>query len=254
MDDYIIKGELGKGAYAVVRLGIHKPSKTKVAIKIYDKFKLRDQVKKSAVKREIQVLKRINHGNIVKLFEVVENAKNIYLVTEYFQGTSLLQFIKSKPNKKIKETDLAFILKQLTCTIAYLHNNFICHRDLKLENILINKELKIMLIDFGFGCYNPDDKKSSFFCGTPSYMPPEIISKREYNAFSADIWSLGILMYVLAAGRFPFRASNEKELYQKIKIGDFGFPDGISKEVKLLVTKSLNLNPSRRLSADDVAF
>jgi len=133
---------------------------------------------------------------------------------EFVKGISLLAYLKSQPRRKLSENECLMIFKQLISGMNYLHNSNIIHRDLKLDNIIINTTNKtIKIIDYGFGCITSWDKKLTFFCGTPSYMPPEIIQKKEYIGiannlnlgFYADIWSLGILLYALLNGCFPFK-------------------------------------------------
>jgi MAP/microtubule affinity-regulating kinase len=120
-------------------------------------------------------------------------------------GISLLQYIKARPNRVVSDRVCKILVKQMLSGLHYLHENSICHRDIKLENILIEKNLSIKIIDFGFGMLNPQKKLLSFFCGTPSYMPPEIVQKRSYEGSPADIWSLGVLIYTLQCGSFPFK-------------------------------------------------
>ena len=124
---------------------------------------------------------------------------------ELVQGVSLLSFLKSKPYRKIDESDCKFIFTQIMKGMHYLHSRGVCHRDIKLENIIIDDKNNIKLIDFGFGATGPKTKLHNFFCGTPSYMPPEIVQKKDYVGSCADIWSIGILLFTLLSGSFPFR-------------------------------------------------
>lgn len=124
---------------------------------------------------------------------------------EYVKGVSLLSFLKSKPNRKIDEIDCKYIFTQIMWGIDYLHSKNVYHRDIKLENIIIDENNNIKIIDFGFGASEPKTKLLSFFCGTPSYMPPEIVLKKDYLGSQADIWSIGILLFTLLCGSFPFR-------------------------------------------------
>jgi serine/threonine protein kinase len=124
---------------------------------------------------------------------------------ELIEGLSLLSFIKSKPQRKVEEADCKYIFSQIMSGINYLHLKGICHRDIKLENIIIDNNLSIKIIDFGFGAIGPKSKLQNFFCGTPSYMPPEIVQKKDYVGSFADIWSIGILLFTLLSGSFPFR-------------------------------------------------
>lgn len=121
------------------------------------------------------------------------------------EGDSLLNFVKSQPDKKLAENLTKSIFFQIIEGISYLHSKNIFHRDIKLENIIIKSKSSIKIIDFGFGTCCPKNKLLNFFCGTPSYMPPEIILKKDYLGEYADIWSIGILLYTILCGFFPFR-------------------------------------------------
>ena len=158
-----------------------------LAVKIYHKIKLIDQPRKNSVFREIQILKKTDHINIVKLHEIIEGPKSvknlftkINLIMELVEGISLLNYIKSKPNKRIEENECKEIFSQIIKGIYYCHENNIYHRDIKLENLIIDETKRVKIIDFGFGTNNPKTKLLNFYCGTPSYMPPEIVQKKEY--------------------------------------------------------------------------
>lgn len=176
----------------------------------------------------------------------------MFLVMELVKGVSLLSFLKAQPYKKVDENDCKYIFSQVIKGIEYLHSRRIYHRDIKLENIIIDEDKNIKIIDFGFGANNPRSKYLNFFCGTPSYMPPEIVQKKDYIGSCADIWSIGILLFTLLCGTFPFRALSEKELYSKIIKGSFITPEHVSYDAKCLLQKILLVNPTNRIDAEKV--
>lgn len=133
---------------------------------------------------------------------------------ELVEGESLLTYVKSQPERKLEEKDFKNLFKQIIEGLLYLHENNISHRDIKMENIILKNKTEIKIIDFGFSTYAPKDKFLNFFCGTPNYMPPEIILKKDYLGESADIWSIGILLYSILCGSFPFRGN----FYQNLLI------------------------------------
>lgn len=133
--------------------------------------------------------------------------------------------------------------------MAYLHSKNVTHRDIKLENIIIDKSGKIKLIDFGFCCCTSPDTKLKVFCGTPSYMCPEIVTKKEYYGPPTDIWATGILLFALLCGQFPFKGSSDKDLYKKIARGMYNPPEHLSKESRLFLNRLLVVDPSRRSTA-----
>lgn len=250
IDDYVFGKELGKGAYAVVKLSNHKPTNTQVAIKIYENSKLNDSLKRNALKREIEVMKKIDNLYIVKLFETIESSKQKYIIMEYISGISLLAYLKTKPDRRAGSKNSIYIFKQLVKAIEYCHKNNICHRDIKLENILIDENLSLKLIDFGFAAITHKTKYLNFFCGTPSYMPPEIVLKKDYLGFQADIWCLGILLYTLLCGCFPFRGNTEKDLYSNIVKGKYQLPEYLTEIEKDLLLYILKINPEERPSSE----
>ncbi len=140
---------------------------------------------------------------------------------EYLSGLSLGTYLKAQPNGKIPEKTCKKIFKQLTKSLAYMHDLHIAHRDIKLENIILDEDLNPKLIDFGFStCIQPSDKVK-IFCGTPSYMAPEVVERREYRGETADIWALGVLLFVSLTGIFPFKGATDEELFKKISVSEY---------------------------------
>ena len=257
LSDYEIGHTLGKGAYAVVKACKSKITGEKFAMKIYEKLKLNDNSKKKCVYREIEILKRIDHKNVAKLYGVINTDKKILLLQELVNGISLREYYNNeiRNQKGISEHKAKIfkkIFRQIFDAMNYIHKRNIAHRDIKLENILMTKNYEIKIIDFGFGMYNPDNKPQNFFCGTPNYMPPEIVLKRPYNGQMADLWSLGVLVYKLFCADFPFKGKNEKDLYKSIQKGKFKMASYTPDYAKKIIISMIDLNPRRRLSCEDV--
>ncbi len=257
LSKYIIGKEIGKGAYAIVKLVTDKFTKIKYAMKVYDRSKLTEPAKKKCVYREIEIMKRVNHRNIVKLKEVIYTQKEILIIMELVNGISLRDYYNKQIRNQVtlseqKERVLKHFFSQIFSAMAYLHKNHMAHRDIKLENILLDKNNQIKIIDFGFGMYNPEDKIQTFFCGTPNYMPPEIASKKNYIGQLSDLWSLGVLLYKMCCADFPFKGSNEKDLYKVIKKGYFSYPDYVPENIKKIVNNLIVIEPEKRISCDAV--
>ena len=252
IEDYIIGKLIGTGAYASVKSALLKSENKKVALKIYEKYRLSDPSKKKNVSREIEILRKLIHSNIVKLFEVVETPKQLHLVLEYIPGGSLGSYLKKKPNKRLEEEECKYIYKQIVHAISYIHSQKVTHRDLKLENLLINESFIVKIIDFGFSTCFSHEKKVKIFCGTPTYMAPEIVTRKEYSGPPADVWALGILLYVMLAGVFPFRAPSDRELFKKIEKGIFSVPNHVPNGAKSLIHKILNIDPQKRPEACEI--
>ena len=252
IDNFIIGKELGKGSFATVKLGIHKITNKKYAIKIYSKTNLYDIEKRNSVKNEISILKQLNHENIMKLYEVIDTKKYIYLILEYINGISLMEYLKNKPQKRIEENKCKEIFYQIVKGINYCQMKNIYHRDIKLENILLIDEKIVKIIDFGFSVKCSIHCYQKFLCGTPNYMSPEIINKNKYIPKYSDLWSLGVLLYIMLIGSFPFKAKTEEFLIKKINKCEYELPNFISINAKNLIKKILLLEPKNRLSTEDI--
>lgn len=252
-DNYIIGKRIGQGAYAVVRAGINNWTSNKVAIKIYDKTKLQDSQRRKGVRREIKILERIRHQNIIELYEAFDTKKQVFLVMENVSGGSLHSLLKSRPNRQLKDSEAKSLFLQVASAVKYCHSKNITHRDIKLENILLDEKRKnVKLIDFGFSTWIPNDKKIKMFWGTPSYMAPEIVSKQEFCGPPADIWALGVLLYALLCGKFPFKGKTDEELYSKINNCSLDIPQHVSFAARWLLERMMTVNADHRITASEI--
>ncbi|CAI2361148.1 unnamed protein product [Moneuplotes crassus] len=253
LSDFQILHTLGKGASGVVKLAKHKKKNCNVVLKIYDKYKLIESHLKKSLFKEIELLKCVSHPNIVKLYDVIEDDRHIYLIMEYVSGGSLQQQMRAR-SKKVTEADTKKIFMQLSSAIKYLHSKNIYHRDIKLDNVLLDYKRNVKLIDFGFSINCKPTNKLKVFCGTPCYMAPEIISKKPYHGGPIDMWALGVILYTLLIGKFPFIGKSESDLYSKIKQGIFSIPDTISFTARKLLGKMLTLDPVKRPTANELYY
>ena len=242
---------IGRGAFGKVYLGIHKLTGLKVAIKAIDKANIRDERKRRKVLQEVCVMKRIKHRNVVKLFEVFESSRHLLMVMEYAGGGDLLQLIKSR--KKITESEARVVFGQVVDGIRACHRKNVIHRDIKLDNILLNSDLSCAKIcDFGVSRIAKFGEKVHEQCGTPAYLAPEIIAGRGYEPFYVDIWSLGVLLYAMVSGTVPFKAKTLSELHKLILKGNYEFPEELSSELADLVKLMLNPIPHFRIQLNDI--
>ncbi|CAK93859.1 unnamed protein product (macronuclear) [Paramecium tetraurelia] len=250
--NFRLESFLGQGSYATVRLCIEKNSKVKYAIKIYDKSKINDNQKMNNIKREISILKRINHSNIIKLIYAIEDRKSINLVMEYISNQSLAVYVKSKTKRLLPIQEGLYIFQQLANAIKYLHSKNIAHRDIKMENILLLTDNYVKLIDFGFSICIQDNQKVNVFCGTPSYMSPELVTKVPHNPLCSDIWSLGILLYRMLLGEYPFKGHNDKELYKAIQQNKVKMPNDMNQNITNLIKGCLEKNVNQRFTIEQI--
>ena len=248
LPNFSILSILGRGAYATVRLCQNLKTGQKVAIKTYEKYQILDPIKKKNLLREIEILQKLDHPNIVKLFDTIDSKKYFHLIMEYINGSSLYNYIKSKKNNTLDEQEAKRIFKQILSGIEYCHSLSVAHRDIKFDNVLIDNKNNVKIIDFGFASLDSYEQKTRLFCGTPSYMAPEIVKRKDYCAVNADVWALGILLYAMLCGRMPFKGFNDKELYRKIEKGSFALPGHFQEGLKRLINSMLDLNPRKRPS------
>lgn len=254
-DHYRIGKVLGSGAFGEVRLCLHKETQTQRAVKVLRK-NLLDDKEMDMLKNEISILKAMDNPNIVKMFEFLEDEKRIYIVTEICKGGELFDEILNR--SKFDEKDAAIVMKQLLSAINYCHKQNIVHRDLKPENMLLeqDKDLeKLKIVDFGTSMtFNPDNALDEKL-GTAYYIAPEVI-KKNYNE-KCDLWSCGVIMYILLSGEPPFndlKADNEA-IMKKVEKGKYDITKGvwktISKDAKDLIKRLLTYKPDDRISAEE---
>jgi len=252
LEDYIIGKQIGQGAYATVCFGLHRETNRKVAVKVYEKYKLLDPQRRKSVRCEIRLMERLRHPNIVVFHDAIDTAKQIYIVMEFVSGGSLHHYLKKRPGRRLDDQVAKRLFFQVNQGLKYLHDRHVVHRDVKLENLLLDEHNTIKIIDFGFSTIVPPGKKLKVFCGTPSYMAPEIVSRKENSGFCADIWATGVLLYALLCGNFPFRGQNDRDLYRKIVRGSFHVPDLVGDGARGMLGRILNADMTRRPSVDSV--
>ena len=250
MEFYSIGRVLGEGAFGKVKLANHNLSGEKVAVKIFEKFKIRDDSARKRVIREIRNLQRIQHPSIIKLFEVIDSAKRMCLVIEYANGGDLCKYVRAK--RRLDEDEARRLLAQIACGIHICHANNVVHRDIKLENCLLDSRRICKIVDFGFSTAFRPGQKLKTFCGSPSYAAPEIISRKPYIGPPVDVWSLGVLLFGMLAGYFPFQGDTADDLYRRVLRGEFKPPNFISRESRDLLRRMLTVDPSRRATISDV--
>ena len=249
INEYAIKETIGKGAFSKVKLGINKLTGEKVAIKIIDKKKLKINSENKRIEREINIIKKLNHINIVKIVQIKEDMNNIYIIMEYIEN-NLFYYILNK--KYLSEQESSFYFFQLISGIDFIHSQGIVHRDLKPENILITKNKILKIIDFGLSNYFSKGNLLSTLCGSPSYTAPEVILGNKYDGFASDIWTIGIILYTMICGHLPFEEYDNKILFKKIIKCKIEYPKYIPNNIKNLLQKILVANPDKRINIKEI--
>nr|XP_037875774.1 serine/threonine-protein kinase MARK2 isoform X8 [Bombyx mori] len=246
---YKLLKTIGKGNFAKVKLAKHVPTGKEVAIKIIDKTQLNPGSLQKLF-REVRIMKMLDHPNIVKLFQVIETEKTLYLVMEYASGGEVFDYLVLHGRMKEKEARAKF--RQIVSAVQYCHQKRIIHRDLKAENLLLDGEMNIKIADFGFSNEFTPGAKLDTFCGSPPYAAPELFQGKKYDGPEVDVWSLGVILYTLVSGSLPFDGSTLRELRERVLRGKYRIPFYMSTDCENLLKKFLVLNPAKRASLESI--
>uniref|UniRef100_A0A3B4CSP1 non-specific serine/threonine protein kinase n=1 Tax=Pygocentrus nattereri TaxID=42514 RepID=A0A3B4CSP1_PYGNA len=232
--NYRLLKTIGKGNFAKVKLARHVLTGKEVAVKIIDKT----QLNSSSLQK------------VMKLFEVIETEKTLYLVMEYASGGEVFDYLVAHGRMKEKEARAKF--RQIVSAVQYCHQKCIVHRDLKAENLLLDADMNIKIADFGFSNEFTVGNKLDTFCGSPPYAAPELFQGKKYDGPEVDVWSLGVILYTLVSGSLPFDGQNLKELRERVLRGKYRIPFYMSTDCENLLKKFLILNPTKRGSLEQI--
>ncbi|KAH8383703.1 hypothetical protein KR009_010141 [Drosophila setifemur] len=244
----IIK-KLGQGTYGKVQLGINKETGQEVAIKTIKKCKIEAEADLVRIRREVQIMSSVQHPNIIHIYEVFENREKMVLVMEFAAGGELYDYLSER--KVLTEEEARRIFRQVATAVYYCHKHKICHRDLKLENILLDEKGNAKIADFGLSNVFDDQRLLGTFCGSPLYASPEIVEGTPYQGPEVDCWSLGVLLYTLVYGSMPFDGSNFKRLVKQISQGDYYEPRKPSR-ASTLIREMLTVCPTKRATIEQI--
>ncbi|XP_030468917.2 CBL-interacting serine/threonine-protein kinase 1 [Syzygium oleosum] len=250
---YELGRTLGEGNFGKVKFAADVESGQGFAVKIIDKAKIINLKITDQIKREIGTLKLLKHPNVVRLHEVLASKTKIYMVLEYATGGELFDRIASRG--RLPEAEGRKLFQQLIDGVSYCHDKGVFHRDLKLENILVDSRGNIKITDFGLSAlpqHFRDDGLLHTTCGSPNYVAPEVLKNRGYDGSTSDVWSCGVILYAILTGYLPFDDRNLAVLYQKIFKGEAHIPKWLSPGAKSLIRQILDPNPVTRLTMDGI--
>lgn len=248
MQRYELGKLLGQGSFAKVYHGRDIKDGSNVAIKIIDKEKILKVGMMEQIKKEISVMRLVRHPNVVELFEVMASKAKIYIVMEYVKGGELFNKVAKG---KMKEDAARKFFRQLISAVDFCHSRGVYHRDLKPENLLVDEDGNLKVSDFGLSTFAESKQRDGLLhtaCGTPAYAAPEVINRSGYDGCKTDIWSCGVILFVLLTGYLPFHETNLMEMYKKIGKAEYKFPSRISPGARRLITRILDPNPDTRIS------
>lgn len=248
MDKYDMGRVLGQGTFAKVHHARNRQTGESVAIKVIDKEKIVKIGLIEQMNREISVMRLVPHPNVVRIYEVMATRAKIYMVMEYARGGELFNKVA---RGRLKEEAARRYFQQLIAAVDFCHSRGVYHRDLKPENLLLDGSRNLKVSDFGLSALEESKREDGLLyttCGTPAYVAPEVIHRKGYDGAKADVWSCGVILYVLLAGFLPFRDSNLMKLYRKIIKGDFRCPTWFPPQVRKLLSRILDPNPNTRIT------
>ncbi|XP_042519073.1 CBL-interacting serine/threonine-protein kinase 12-like [Macadamia integrifolia] len=249
---YEIGKLLGHGTFAKVYNARNVKTGEIVAIKVLDKEKILKGGLVAHIKREISIFRRVRHPNIVQLFEVMATKAKIYFVMEYVKGGELFNKVAKG---RLKEEVARKYFQQLISAVGFCHVRGVYHRDLKPENLLLDENGDLKVSDFGLSAVSDQMRQDGLFhtfCGTPAYVAPEVLARKGYDAAKVDIWSCGVILFVLMAGYLPFHDQNIMQMYKKIYKGEFRCPRWFSPELIRLLSRLLDTNPETRITIPEI--
>uniref|UniRef100_A0A672Q275 SNF-related serine/threonine-protein kinase n=1 Tax=Sinocyclocheilus grahami TaxID=75366 RepID=A0A672Q275_SINGR len=248
---YDLDKTLGRGHFAVVKLARHVFTGEKVAVKVIDKTKL-DTVATGHLFQEVRCMKLVQHPNIVRLYEVIDTQTKLYLILELGDGGDMFDYIM-KHEEGLTEELAKKYFAQIVHAISYCHRLHVVHRDLKPENVVFfEKQGLVKLTDFGFSNKFQPGKKLTTSCGSLAYSAPEILLGDEYDAPAVDIWSLGVILFMLVCGQPPFQEANDSETLTMIMDCKYTVPAHVSNACKDLINRMLQRDPKRRASLEEI--
>ena len=247
---YRIGKVLGRGAFGKVNLTVHRLCDEMVAIKSIHKEFLNDEASKNKVMKEVRILSKIRHKNIVQLLDTFETNKHIIFVMELCSGGDLLNYVRKR--RKLTEDYAKAIFKQILDALHYCHRKNILHRDVKLDNIILDSEGVIKLGDFGVSKIIDPNQIMFDQCGTPAYIAPEILRDKGYRGFGIDVWSAGVVLYAMLYGTVPFRAQNMGDLQEMVIKARYSMKASISEQARDLLKKILEPDPRKRLKIPEI--
>lgn len=247
---YVARAQLGAGSFGRVFLLEHRSTLARVAVKTLRRERLGEGGAEERLRREVQLLGRLRHPNVIRLYDVRETSRYIVLVMEYAQNGELFEYITERG--RLSETEARRIFQQMIAGVECCHRRMVVHRDLKPENILLDAQWTVKVADFGLGNIMREGHFLTTSCGSPNYAAPEVICGRPYCGPEVDVWGIGVVLYTLLCGRLPFDEKSHVALYQKIKVAAYPRASHVSPAAQDLLARLLVVDPTLRATIPEV--
>ncbi|KAF8381584.1 hypothetical protein PRIPAC_70726 [Pristionchus pacificus] len=247
---YILKETLGIGSFGKVKVGIHDSTGYKVAVKILNRQKIKNLNVVGKTRKEIQNLSLFRHPHIIRLYQVISTPTDIFMIMEYVSGGELFDYVVKKG--KLETPEARRFFQQIISGVDYCHRHMVVHRDLKMENFVLDERNNVKILDFGLSNIMTDGDFLKTSCGSPNYAAPEVVSGKLYAGPEVDVWSCGVILYALLCGTLPFDGDHLPTLFMKIKVGKFIIPDYLESSLVNLMKHMLTVGPMERATIKDV--
>ena len=247
---YQLRGTIGSGAFATCKLAYRADLDIYYACKIITRQRLDELSDKTRFEQEIRIMQELRHPRVVQLYDLYKDALNYYILMEYCPNGELLSYIVGR--RKVPESEAKIFFKHIMDGLLFVHSLGIAHRDLKPENILLDLEGHAKISDFGLGKYVGRSGLTSSSCGSPCYVAPEVLTQREYNAYKCDMWSCGVILYVMVTGQIPWNRRNHQVIFEQIKCAAYRIPSFVSGECAQLIRGLMTRNVDSRLTIEQV--
>jgi len=247
--EYKLGKSLGSGAFAEVKLATNNVSRMKVAVKIMPNGKMLAGA--GGFQREVEIQRRLDHPHVVKVFDVVQTMDTSYIFMELASSGDLLEYLIG--HSEFDENEARRLFQQLVAGLEHCHIRGVVHRDLKAENILLDKGGNVKIADFGFATDITSGELLTQCCGSPNYVAPELLfGNAKYKGPEVDVWSLGVVLYVMLCSRFPFDASSDWQIFAKVKRGRYSVPGYVTSDARHLLSRMLKVSPDERISIANI--
>eukprot|EP01061_Rhynchopus_euleeides_P046036 TRINITY_DN8584_c2_g1_i1.p1 TRINITY_DN8584_c2_g1~~TRINITY_DN8584_c2_g1_i1.p1 ORF type:complete len:287 (+),score=97.19 TRINITY_DN8584_c2_g1_i1:43-861(+) len=248
---YVLQDTIGSGANGKVKSAFHRQTGQPVSIKIVRKSVLQKNVEvRHRVEREIKVMRLLDHPNIIRMIDVLQTNTHLFVVTELLEGGQLYEHVTQ--HATLSDAEVFRFFYQLITGLAFMHSQNICHRNIKLENMLLDGAGNLKIADLEIASAIPRGRYLETACGSPHYACPEIVGNKAYLGTAADVWSAGVLLYGLATNSLPFNAPTVDALYEKIQKGEFFNPPELAADLRDLLSCMLQVDGEDRISIDEV--
>lgn len=245
---YVLKDSIGQGATAIVYMAQHEDTHRSCVCKVVPRARLGNPSVMALFEQEMRINRHLDHPGIVKFYDLLSDAQNFYVIMELCPNGDLYEHVVQ--NGRLSECEAKIFFRQILEALSYLHSRGVSHRDIKLENLLIDQFGRVKISDFGLSNFMKDGLVETP-CGSPCYASPECLSGEPYGGAATDVWSAGVVLFAMVTGRLPWTKRNQIDLFQQIRAGEYSIPDHVSMACRSLISSLMAVDPKNRITIED---